>query len=195
MSEIISVGKYTYGVTENKVVWKTPAWTRENKKIQPKLIVGNYCSIGHGCVFYLGGNHRYDWVTTYPFHVNFLHDGICNKLNSEIEGYPSTNGDIVIGSDVWLGENVTVMSGVKIHHGSVIGTNSVVTKDVAPYSIVGGNPAKHIKYRFDEQTILKLLEISWWDLDEIKINELLPFMVSDNLDKFFEEYYKIIKND
>jgi virginiamycin A acetyltransferase len=109
----VKIGKYTYGIFDHNVIWDTEAWNYTGEKKQPKLIVGNYCSIGSHCKFYLGGNHRYDWSTTYPFHVKRLHNNIFNNINDEITGYPLSNDDIIIGNDVWLGENVTVMSGVR----------------------------------------------------------------------------------
>ena len=83
------------------------------------------------------------------------------------------------------------MSGIKIGDGAVIGTNSTVVKDVEPYSITGGHPAKHIKYRFSEDIIKKLLEIKWWDLEEDKLDTLLPYMMSNNLDLFFKKYEEL----
>lgn len=190
MEDFIQVGKYTYGVNLDNVYWNVPAWTKDFNLVQPKLLVGNYCSIGKNAMFYLGGNHRYDWVTTFPFHVYDLHQGVFNSLNQTIDGYPCTNGDIIVGNDVWFGENVTVLSGVTIGDGAVIGTNSTITKDVKPYSIVGGNPAKHIKYRFNEEHREKLVELKWWDLEESVLNKLLPFMMTNQIDLFIDECLK-----
>lgn len=194
MKEYVQIGKYSYGIFDANVVWDAEAWGYNNGKKQPRLIVGNYCSIGNNSKFYLGGNHRYDWATTYPFHIKYLLNNIFDSLENEIDGYPLSNGDIVIGNDVWFGENVTVMSGVKIGDGAVIGTNSTVVKDVESYSIVGGHPAKHIKYRFDEEIIEKLLDIKWWDMEDSKLNLLLPYMCSNDINFFFEKYYDLIGN-
>ena len=101
-----------------------------------------------------------------------------------------TNGDVDIGNDVWIGEHVTIMSGVTIGDGAVIATNSHVVKNVAPYSIVGGNPAKLIKYRFTEEQIQKLLEIKWWNWNDEKINSYLPLLCSSNIDDFINAVYK-----
>jgi acetyltransferase-like isoleucine patch superfamily enzyme len=192
MKEWIQIGKHSYGISDNNVVWDSEAWGYKVEKNQPRLIVGNYCSIGANSKFFLGGNHRHDWVTTYPFHVKFVHNNTFDNIEDEIDGYPLSNGDIIVGNDVWFGENVTVMSGIKIGDGAVIGTNSTVVKDVDPYSIVGGHPAKHIKYRFDEETIIKLLNIKWWDMEESKLNLLLPYMCTNDINTFFENYYKLI---
>jgi len=147
-----------------------------------KLITGNFCSIASNVVIYLGGNHHTDWVTTYPFgHIHtdtFKHDGI---------GHPSTNGNVTIGNDVWIADNVTIMSGIHIGDGAVIACNSHVVKDVEPYSIVGGNPARHIKYRFTPEQITKLLEIQWWNWPEDKIQKFIPYMCNSDIDAFLEQ--------
>jgi virginiamycin A acetyltransferase len=93
----------------------------------------------------------------------------------------STLNGIVIGNDVWIGNSVTIMPGIKIGHGAIIGTNSLVTKDVEPYAIVGGNPVKLIRKRFDDYVIDFLLNLSWWDLEIEKITELLPAMTKGDL--------------
>jgi acetyltransferase-like isoleucine patch superfamily enzyme len=192
MKEWVEIGKYSYGITDDNIVWDSEAWGYNSEKKQPKLIVGNYCSIGINSKFYLGGNHRHDWITTYPFHVKWLHNNIFDTLKDDINGYPLSNGDIIIGNDVWFGENVTVMSGIKIGDGAVIGTNSTVVKDVEPYSIVGGHPAKHIKYRFNDEIVKKLLNIKWWNMDESKLNLLLPYMCNNDIDIFFKQYCNLI---
>lgn len=134
----MTYGKYTYG-TPN-VLWRND---------DAKLTVGKFCSIASNVNIYLGGNHRQDWVSTYPFgHIN---KNIFD--NSDGSGHPSTKGDIVIGNDVWIGNNTTIMSGVTIGDGAVIANNSHVVKNVEPYSLVGGNPAKIIRYRFTPEQI------------------------------------------
>lgn len=188
----IKVGKHTYGVHENKVFWDVSAYDYKGNYFLPNLIVGSYCSVGTRVKFYLGGNHRHDWITTYPFHVKSIHNNTFKSLPDKIKGYPHTNGDINIGNDVWIGERVTVMSGVKIGDGAVIAANSTVVKDVEPYSITGGNPAKHIKYRFTDDVIKKLLEIKWWNMEENKLDKLIPYMVSNDIDLFFKKYEELI---
>ncbi len=145
-----------------------------------KLTVGNFCSIAAHVKIYLGGNHRTDWVTTYPFgHIN---QKIFNKFDGK--GHPATKGDVNIGNDVWIGENAVILSGVTIGDGAIIANNSHVVKNVEPYSIVGGNPAKHIKYRFTEDQIKNLLEIKWWYWPDEKINEFTDLLCNNDIDKF-----------
>ncbi len=127
----VSIGRFTYG-DEGLLIrqWGEGA----------RLQIGRFCSIANDVTILLGGNHRVDWITTYPFgHIH------RRKLGGRgILGHPTTNGDIVIGDDVWIGSRATIMSGVTIGSGAVIATQSVVTKDIGPYVIVGGNPAKEI---------------------------------------------------
>jgi acetyltransferase-like isoleucine patch superfamily enzyme len=150
----------------------------ENDKAN--LMIGKFCSIAGNLNIYLGGDHRTDWVTTYPFGT--IHNNIFNKFDGT--GHPKTNGDVVIGNDVWICDNVTIMSGVTIGDGAVIACNSHVVKNVEPYSIVGGNPAKLIKYRFTPEQIEKLLEIKWWNWDDDKINDFTPVLCNNNIDDF-----------
>ena len=191
MVDYIKIGKYTYGLSEKNVHWTDKAYDYDNNYRQPKLNVGKYCSIGLHSKIFLGGNHRHDWITTFPFQVRWTHNSTFKSIPEHIEGYPHSNGDVNIGNDVWFGENVTVMSGIKIGDGAVIAANSTVVKDVEPYSISGGHPAKHIKYRFSEDVIKRLLEIKWWDIEESKLDIILPYMMSNNIDLFFKKYEEL----
>lgn len=135
----VNVGKMSYGPLE---VYE---WGSDNEKLD----IGNYVSIAPGVKFLLGGNHYYNTFSTYPFKVMYL--------GEEREAY--SNGPIVVNDDVWIGTDSIILSGVNIGKGAVIAAGSVVTKDVAPYSIVGGNPAKTIKFRFKEDIINKLMDL------------------------------------
>lgn len=130
-----------------------------------KLIIGKFCQIASGVTFIMNGaNHLQDSVSTFPFAI-FGEDW---KDAMEGKSYP-TKGDTEIGNDVWIGFDATIMPGVKIGDGAIIGSKSVVTKDVEPYSIVGGNPARLIRKRFSEQRIEELMEMKWWDWPVEKI--------------------------
>ena len=146
---------------------------------------GNFCSIGDNVTIYLGGNHRSDWVTTYPF--GHIFRDTFNTFNGI--GHPSTKGDVIIGNDVWIGNNVTIMSGITIGDGAVIANSSHVVKNVEAYSIVGGNPATHIRYRFTKEQIEALLKIQWWNWEDAKINRYVPLLCSGNIDEFIEAVF------
>lgn len=169
------VGKYTYG--QNHI--RTKSWGEG-----AKLYIGSFCSIASNITVYLGGNHRTDWVTTYPF--GHVHQNIFKSFNGV--GHPSTNGDVRIGNDVWIGDSSTIMSGITIGDGAVIAANSHVVKDVPPYAIVGGNPARLIRYRFTPEQIEGLLQINWWQWDDAKINSVVPHLCSSNIDAFIEKH-------
>jgi acetyltransferase-like isoleucine patch superfamily enzyme len=159
---VVTVGEQTYG--EPKVY----SWNN-----QTKLIIGKYCSIAEGVVFLLGGEHRMDWVTTYPF------SAFPEKWTSaaSIVGHPATKGDIHVGNDVWIGHGALILSGIRIGDGAVIGAGSVVTKDVDDYAIVAGNPAKFLKHRFDQQTREYLCSLNWWDWSHEKISQNIDFLM------------------
>ena len=120
------------------------------------FIVGKFCSIGDNLELYFYENHRTDWITTYPF--GHMHKDIFNTFDGI--GHPRTNGDIVIGNDIWIGKNVSIMSGITIGDGAVLAAYSHVVKNIEPYTIYGGNPARLIKYRFSKEIIDILLQFS-----------------------------------
>ena len=162
------------------------------------IYIGNYCSVAGNSNWIIGGNHRYDWITTFPFtsfnkeyNINipsiFEKKKKINKLYSNQPGCYS-NGNIEIGNDVWIGYNCTIINGIKIGDGAVIAANSNVVSDVEPYSIVGGNPAKLIKYRFTKDQIDKLLKIQWWNWDRQKIKDNVLSLVDDDIDAFINKF-------
>ncbi|MCB8822089.1 CatB-related O-acetyltransferase [Microvirga rosea] len=142
-----------------------------------KLTIGRYCSFADKVEILLGGNHRMDWTTTYPFSA--LRE--LWPTAPQTDDYHTSRGDVTIGNDVWLGSGAIILSGVTVGHGAVIAAQAVVTKDVPPYAIVGGNPAKVIRYRFDEPTIQGLLDSAWWELPREKIAVLIPLLQSDRV--------------
>lgn len=144
--DAVQVGRGTYG---NLYVV-----SRDYQDV--KLIIGNYCSIAGGVKFLLSGNHKYDIISTYPYELLMLNDPKA--------GIAVAKGNIVVEDDVWIGENAIICSGVKIGQGAIVAAGAVVTKDVEPYAIVGGNPAKIIKFRFNENIREKLMKMN---LDEI----------------------------
>lgn len=144
------------------------------------LYVGNFCSIATDVRILLGGNHRTDWVTTFPFSV------LWPDIAGHISGHPQTKGDVIIGHDVWIGQSAAILSGVTIGDGAVVAAHAVVTKDVPPYAIMAGNPGRIVKYRFDEQTIAKLLSIAWWNWSDEEIAKAMPYLLSDNIHLFID---------
>ena len=178
---------------ENIHLWKADRGTYFDRNVNIiswsdkfKINIGKYCSIGRDCNFFLHANHRYDWVTTSSQLWGPVTPEIA-QMHMEM-GHPTCNGDITVGSDVWIGAKATIMSGVKIGDGAIVAANSVVTKDVEPYSIVGGNPAKHIRYRFSEKQIEDLLKISWWNWNETKIKEEAMVLWSPDINLFIEKH-------
>ncbi len=178
------VGKHSYGMEHIKI----RRWAEMKK--QYNLYIGNFCSIADDIEVYLGGNHYTNIISSFPFGIVSNNAFPNAKL---IENNPNLNGsyckgDVIIGSDVWIGSHVTIMSGVTIGDGAVIAANSHIVKDVPPYAIVGGNPAKVIKYRFEEKERIELLKIKWWNWSDEKINENLVYILSENIDTFIEKH-------
>ena len=173
---MLSVGKHTYG--HNGINIRT--WT----PYDGKLIIGSFCSIAASVTVQLGGNHRTNWISTYPFPV---FNNVWTKSDPTIK-YACSKGDVVIGNDVWIADNVTILRGVKIGDGAVIGTKTVVSKDVPPYAIVVGNPGVVKKYRFKPEQIQKLLRIKWWNWADDKINENVRLICSQQIDQFIAKF-------
>ncbi len=146
-----------------------------------RLIIGKYCSIACGARFiFTSANHCMKSLSTYPFPIFFEE---WSLEGSRITDAWDNKGDIVIGNDVWIGYEAVIMQGVRIGDGAVIGARAVVTKDVSPYSIVGGVPAKKIKDRFDEKTVARLLEIKWWDWPDERVRQNIGSIMNGRLDE------------
>jgi len=168
-----SFGEYSYDDSTRARNWGDDA----------QYSVGKFCSIADDLKLFLSGNHRSDWVSTYPFPA-FTETFPEAK---GIEGFRLTRGNIVIGNDVWIGSHVTILSGVTIGDGAVVGAGSLVAKSVPPYAIVVGNPAKIIRYRFDEKTIEMLLKIQWWNWPIEKIKKNVHLLCSDNVQTLLQQ--------
>lgn len=153
-----------------------------------QLIIGKFCSIACGTKFiFTSANHTLNSLSSYTFPL-FWEEWELDK--KDVANAWDNKGDIIIGNDVWIGYEAIILSGVHIGDGAIIGARSVVSKDVPPYTIVGGIPAKEIRKRFDENTIKKLLKIQWWNYPYITIKNLLPFIFNGNV----EEIEKVISN-
>lgn len=167
----VQIGRKSYGVIS--VIDFSPA--------DEKLIIGNYCSIASGTTFLLGGEHNLDTISTYPFKVRCFGE----------EREAGSKGDIVVKDDVWIGQNAIICSGVTIGQGAVVAAGAVVTKDVEPYAIVGGNPAKFIKWRLEENLRKKLEKIDVAALFGTFTKDDMPFVYSsldgDKLEKILEK--------
>ena len=173
-SAVITVGRGTYGKLN------VESYCDNNIK----LVIGNYCSIGPNVQFILASEHPYHGFSTYPFRV---------KLG--LQEYEATSkGDIIIDDDVWIGYGVIINSGVHIGRGAIIASGAVVVKDVEPYSIVGGNPARHIKYRFSEKIRKKLMGIDFANLDTNKIANNIDIAYTELTEENIDEIIKFIKN-
>ncbi len=187
----ISVGEYTYYDSEDhpelfeqtNVLFNYPFFG-------DKLIIGKFCQIAHGTTFIMGAaNHRLGSATTYPFNVM---GGVWREISTpHIEELPH-KGDTVIGNDVWLGRNCTILPGVKIGNGAIVAACSVVTKDVAPYTVVGGNPARFLKKRFDDSTAALLEELRWWDLPPEELTEIIPVLCDTDMKRAAEKLRAIL---
>jgi len=141
-----------------------------------KLIIGKYCSIGSGAVFMMAGNqgHNSDWVSTFPFYYQ------ANIFKSALNAYEKV-GDTLIGDDVWIGTEAMIMAGVTIGSGAIVAARAVVTKDVPPYAVVAGSPAKVTKYRFTESEREALLKLQWWNWSEEKVKVAMPLICASHI--------------
>lgn len=147
-----------------------------------RVFVGNFVSIAHGVECYSGGMHRTEWVSQYGLRA------MLDLPGAYEDGFPYGRGDIHVGHDAWLAQGSIVMSGVTIGPGAVVATRAVVTKDVGPYEIVGGVPAKRIGQRFSDEQIAALLRIAWWDWPIETIKQRVGLLSSPDIDDFIAAY-------
>lgn len=146
-----------------------------------RLVIGKFCSIACGAKFiFTSANHSLKSLSTYPFPIFFEEWGLDV---SDITDAWDNKGDIIVGNDVWIGYEAVILSGVTIGDGAVVGSRAVVTKDIPPYTIVGGVPAKPIRKRFDDVTIARLLELKWWDWSEERIKANIKIIQSGRIDE------------
>ena len=179
----IEVGEYTYYDDIDGAERFEERVTHHYPFIGDKLVIGKFCAIGRGVEFVMNGaNHRMCSVTTYPFNIM---GGGWEKCTPRLDDLP-LKGDTVVGNDVWFGQNVTVMPGVHIGDGAIIAANSVVTSDIPPYCVAGGNPCRIIHKRFDDELIDYLLELKWWDWPPEKIMRNLEKLCSGDLHEIRE---------
>lgn len=164
----VFVGCYTYGVSSATVLL-----FKESDRVQ----IGKYCSFAYGVKIIASGEHNYRAVANFPFYAHYLNQGPEKDTFSK--------GEIVIGNDVWIGARATILSGVNIGDGAVVAAGALVTKDVPPYAIVGGVPAKLLKYRFKQEIINDLLKIKWWDWNDD--------FIKNNIDNFYLDVNEFIK--
>jgi chloramphenicol O-acetyltransferase type B len=196
-SKHISVGDYTYYAGfyhgkigdrsfEDCVMYLDEKDEKRKSEEIDKLIIGKFCSIATGVKFMMGGNqgHNYKWITAFP--LDFLDDDFDN-YEIPPKGY-KLKGDTIIGSDVWIGAETMIMPGITIGDGAVIAARSLVTKNIGSYEIWGGNPAKLIKKRFDDDKIEKLLKMKWWDWDLSNIKKCLHIIRSEDVDELYKIY-------
>lgn len=143
-----------------------------------QLVIGSFCSIGTGVSFVMAGNqgHRHDWISSFPFFFMDEEPAFAEAINAY-----QPAGDTVVGNDVWIGAEAMIMPGVKIGHGAVIGSRALVTRDVPPYTIVGGNPAKPIRTRFADDDIARLLEMAWWNWPLAQLKTAMPLLCSGDI--------------
>lgn len=166
----VVVGRYTYGEPWLRL------WTDEDK-----IKIGSFCSISSGVNIFGGGEHNSNWISTYPFRIVF------DLTLANSDGHPKTKGITTIGSDVWIGHGATILSGVTVGDGAIIGANAVVAKDVPPYSVVVGNPAKVIRLRFPKDKVEKLLKLKWWDWDINVILKNVDILCGGDVDRLIGE--------
>ena len=147
-----------------------------------RVIVGNFASVAPDADFYVGGLHRVEWVSLYGLRA------MLDLPGAYEDGFTHGRGDIVVGSDTWVTNGCTVMSGVTIGDGAVVGTKAVVAKDVRPYAIVVGNPAKEIGRRFSDEQVEALLRIKWWDWPTELVKERVDALSSPDVDAFIAQF-------
>lgn len=178
----VSVGRHSYGVTSHTILLARSA-------NPPTVTIGSFCSIAPGAVILANADHELDLPSTYPFRTLLFRSGHEGGLDYDNYDVVS-RGNVDIGHDVWIGQNALILSGVSIGTGAVIGAGSIVTKNVPPYAIAVGNPAKVVRYRFPPEIIVKLLSSEWWLLPDDELKKLEKYFYSKDIEAFLAQVAK-----
>lgn len=183
----IQVGRFSYysGYYHGHSFDDCARYLQPDRDDVDKLIIGSFCAIGSGACFIMAGNqgHRADWASTYPFFYTPEEPAFAGARDAFIAA-----GDTVVGHDVWIGAEAMIMPGITIGHGAVIGSRAVVTRDVAPYAVVAGNPARAIRSRFTDEQVAMLLEMQWWDWPLPDIQAAMPWLCSADIQGLFAHW-------
>lgn len=182
----VTIGRHTYGIKPQTII--SPKSTNS-----PHVKIGNFCSIAPGVVILANADHRKNLPSTYPFRTLLFRTQKERKASGYLNWDVVSRGPIEIGHDVWVGQNAIILSGVSIGTGAVIGAGAVVTKDIPPYAIAVGSPARVISFRFHSNIIENLLESRWWELSDEKLMSLEHYLYEENVDAFLEKI-RAIKN-
>jgi acetyltransferase-like isoleucine patch superfamily enzyme len=169
---LLQVGRHTYGVPEIDLYASS----------ESRIDIGSFCSLSRGVTLVAGGSHPPDRVSTIPFRIRWQLEGAYR------DGMPATRGDVVIGPDVWIGTDAMILSGVTIGPGAIIAARSVVTRDIPPYAIAAGVPARVLRQRFCPESIARLLALAWWDWSDAQIREAIPLLSSPCIEAFLDRY-------
>lgn len=176
----IRVGRYSYysGYYHGHSFDECARYLLPDRDDVDRLVIGSFCSIGSGVAFIMAGNqgHRHDWVSSFPFFYIPEEPAFAGARDAF-----QPAGDTVVGSDVWIGSEAMILPGIQIGHGAVIGSRALVTRDVAPYTLVGGNPARVIGQRFPDESVEQLLAMAWWDWPLERIEAAMPLLCSGDI--------------
>jgi chloramphenicol O-acetyltransferase type B len=176
----IVVGRYSYysGYYHGHSFDDCALYLLPDEPEADKLIIGSFCSIASGAKFMMHGNqgHRRDWASTFPFFYMNQEGAFAEPPDPFLPA-----GDTVVGNDVWIGAEAMIMPGVRIGHGAIVGSRAVVTRDVEPYTVVVGNPARSIRKRFSDEEIAMLLHMAWWDWPLEQIRDAMPLLCSSDI--------------
>lgn len=183
----IRVGRYSYysGYYHGHGFDDCARYLLPDRDDVDKLIVGSFCSIGSGAAFIMCGNqgHRHDWISSFPFFYMSEEPAFASARDAFANA-----GDTVIGSDVWIGTEALILPGIKVGHGAVIGSRALVSQDVAPYTIVAGNPARPVRKRFADEQIAMLLEMAWWDWPLEELRAAMPLLCSGDVAGLYTQW-------